>query len=70
MEALKKVEYKPAYAGGVGRMWRESAEGCGGRFADTTEETVLKELENSTSLNIFLAETGEKYWVTVIFPDI
>lgn len=53
---LKIVEYKPFYAKAVADMWRKSSEGWNGGFANETEESVLKELEGSTSINTYLAE--------------
>jgi hypothetical protein len=57
MENLNLVEYKPSYAKGVAEMWGKSSEGWNGGTFTSTEEGVLKELEGSTSLNTYLAES-------------
>ncbi len=55
MENLKIVEYNPSYAGEVARMWRLSAEGWNGEYANKTEEEVLKQHEGCTNINTYLA---------------
>lgn len=55
---INLIEYKPSYAKAVAEMWRKSAEGWNGFGANTTEESVLKELEGNTSLNLYLAESN------------
>lgn len=56
MENLNIIEYKPAYAKKVAEMWVKSSEGWNGGLENTTEETVLADLEGSTSINTYLAE--------------
>jgi RimJ/RimL family protein N-acetyltransferase len=56
MEGLNLVQYDSSYAKAIAEMWKKSSEGWNGGFADATEESVLKELEASTSINIYLAE--------------
>lgn len=58
MEDLNLVEYDPSYAKLVADMWGKSSEGWNGDNVYTTEESVLKGLECSTSINVYLAEKG------------
>lgn len=60
MENLNLIEYEPRYAKAVADMWRQSSKGWNGEFGNATEESVLKEMEGSTSINTYLAEkSGE-----------
>lgn len=56
MENLNLIEYKPSYAKAIADMWRKSSKGWNGEFGNATEESVLKEMEGSTSINTYLAE--------------
>jgi len=57
---VRIVEFNPSYAKGVADMWNRSADGWNGSARNRTEETVLREHENSSHLNVFLAVKGEE----------
>lgn len=56
MKDIKIIEYRPMYAKSIAEMWQKSADGWGGKYSDMTEEKVLREIEGSSSINIYLAE--------------
>ena len=60
MEEIKIVEYTPAYARAVSEMWNRSVEGWNGEPVGRTEETVLREHENSINLQVFLVLCGDE----------
>lgn len=56
MRDINLIEYEPRLAKAVADMWRQSSKGWNGEFGNATEESVLSEMEGSTSLNTYLAE--------------
>jgi len=60
MESIEMVEYSPKWAAAVANMWNESSEGWNGEQFNKTTESVLREEEASSALNVFLAVDGER----------
>ncbi len=67
MKQINYVEYEPRHAKAIADMWNRSTEGWMGRFWDSSEAKVLKELENSSYLNIWLAMEGDDVIGYVMF---
>jgi len=55
MEEIKIVEYNHSLAGQVADMWNKSFDSWGGSSVIRTEEVVIRQHDNATHLNIFLA---------------
>ncbi|AZR72663.1 hypothetical protein BBF96_04220 [Anoxybacter fermentans] len=60
MEDIKIIEYSPLFAKGIAEMWNKSTDNWGGNNVVKTEETILREHENLTFLNVFLAVKGKE----------
>jgi len=60
IDDIKILEYNPSFAKAVADMWNRSSEGWNGSIMNRTEETVLREHENASHLNVFLAVKGEE----------
>lgn len=64
MSELQEIvieEYVPErHAASIAEMWNRSAESWGGDGAYRTEESVLREHENSPMLKLFLAVSGSE----------
>lgn len=67
MTQINYVEYQPRHAKAIADMWNRSSEGWLGRFWDSSEAKVLKEIENSSYLNIWLAMEGDDVIGYVLF---
>ncbi|KTD87391.1 GNAT family N-acetyltransferase [Paenibacillus etheri] len=59
-EQIRIIEYDPSYAKAVAEMWNRSNESWGGGTNQRTEDTVRREMEISSNLNVFLAVDGEE----------
>jgi ribosomal protein S18 acetylase RimI-like enzyme len=55
MGEIKIIEYQPKYAKSIADMWNLSADSWGGTGSLKTEEAILREHENSTNLNVYIA---------------
>ncbi|ETT63796.1 hypothetical protein C173_21892 [Paenibacillus sp. FSL R7-277] len=61
LQEIEIEEYVPAkHAASIAEMWNRSAESWGGDGAYRTEESVLREHENSPMLKLFLAVSGSE----------
>lgn len=60
MEDIRIVEYEPALGKAVADMWNRSSQGWNGSVMNRTDETVLREHENASHLNVFLAIKGDE----------
>ncbi|WP_061996181.1 GNAT family N-acetyltransferase [Clostridium sp. ATCC 25772] len=60
MDGLKIVEYTPAYAKAIAKMWTMSTEGWNGSYANVTEESILESHKANSNLNTFLAVNNEE----------
>ncbi len=60
MEDIRIVEYEPSWAKAVADMWNKSSEGWNGSITSKTEDSVLREHENASHLNVFLAVKGDE----------
>jgi len=58
-ENIKFVEYDHSFASAVADMWAKSSDGWNGFDFNATEESVRREIENSTYLNVYLALAGD-----------
>ena len=56
-EQIHIIEYDPSYAGAIADMWNLSN---GGGTKQRTEEIVLREMEISSNLLVFLAVDGKE----------
>ncbi|WP_438432764.1 GNAT family N-acetyltransferase [Gorillibacterium sp. sgz500922] len=59
-DSIRIVEYEPAYAKALAEMWNRSNESWGGGTHQRTEDSVRREMANSTNLHVFLAVDGEE----------
>ncbi|MEO3944796.1 GNAT family N-acetyltransferase [Gorillibacterium sp. CAU 1737] len=59
-EPIRIIEYSRPYAKAVADMWNRSTESWGGGNSTKTEEDVLRDMENSTNLHVFLAVDGDE----------
>ena len=60
IDDIRVLEYNSSFAKAVADMWNRSSEGWNGSTMNRTEETVLREHENASHLNVFLAVKGEE----------
>ncbi len=60
MGEIRIVEYDKKLAKGIADMWNRSAESWGGQSAPRTEESIIREHENATFLNVFIAMDGDE----------
>ncbi|WP_339275937.1 GNAT family N-acetyltransferase [Paenibacillus sp. FSL W8-0426] len=54
------VEYEPAFAASVAKMWNMSQDSWGGDSTVRTEEQIIKEHQNSPYLHVFLAMVDDE----------
>ena len=58
-QEIRIIEYEPGYAKALSDMWSRSADGWNGANVMQSTESVLREHENCTHLNTYLALVGE-----------
>ena len=58
--SMKIVEYTPEYAEAISKMWSISSDGWNGEDVNQSPESVLREHENSTNLNTYIALRGDE----------
>lgn len=57
---IQIIEYTPAYAAALADMWNRSSESWGGGTNVRTEDSIRRELENSSNLYNFIAVDGQE----------
>lgn len=60
MSGIRIVEYARQYAAGLAKMWNMSADYWGGLQAVETEESVIRDNENSENIKIWVALDGDE----------
>lgn len=59
-DQIRIIEYDPSYAGALAEMWNRSNESWGGGTNQRTEDSVRREMENSSNLHVFIAVDGSE----------